>query len=88
MWSGKDFREGNTALWRSLDEFVSSCRLLGTPCSHTTIKEAVQGEERPLGPGLLRKGFVGEVGSSSRPQVLSRTGKVKEKEEIPGWANV
>lgn len=36
-----------------------------------------QWEERLLGPMLLRKGFMGEVGTSAGPRVLSRTGTVK-----------
>lgn len=31
---------------------------------------------------------MGEVGNSTGPQVLSETGKVKEKERIPGWVDV
>ena len=36
-----------------------------------------QGEERPLGPGLFRKVFIKEVGTSAGLQVQSRTGKVR-----------
>ena len=60
---------------------------LGSPAPQAHIyssKKQLRGRRVLWGLRLLRKGFVGEIGNSARPQVLSRTGK----EGIPGWANV